>query len=283
MYISDSISNTKNVIKEHKSNEKTIGFVPTMGALHEGHLSLIRCAKAHCDIVVVSIYINPTQFNNAEDLSSYPKTLVEDIKKLESVSCDILFTPTDDIMYPEKSYLSISFGELEDVMEGAYRPGHFGGVGQIVTKLFNIVQPNKVFFGQKDFQQLTLIKRLVKEYCFPIEIIGVPITREENGLAMSSRNERLNEYQREEAKIFYDTLLLVKENILSNPLISLDEIKGIANDSLSTSIAKLEYFEVISDTELEIKTENYLEGDTVLCIAGFIGNVRLIDNMYLIL
>lgn len=282
MYITDSISNIQSVIKKHKTAGKTIGFVPTMGALHSGHLSLIKHAKQSCDIVVASIYINPTQFNNQEDLSAYPKSLEADIAKLESFDTDLLFTPTDEIMYPEKSYISIHFGVLEEQMEGAFRPGHFSGVGQVVTKLFNIVQPDSAFFGQKDFQQLSLLKRLTKEFCFPVNIIAVPIEREANGLAMSSRNERLSTDEREAAKIFYETLMAIKSKILENPEINSKEIKSIAKAHFDDSIARLEYFEIVSDKDLLTKEGNYLEKDTVLCIAGYIGNVRLIDNMYLI-
>ncbi|MFQ3213929.1 MAG: pantoate--beta-alanine ligase [Marivirga sp.] len=282
MYVSNSISDIQSVINKHKDAGKTIGFVPTMGALHDGHLSLIKNAQMLCDIVIASIYINPTQFNNSDDLSAYPKTLAADIEKLSTHHCDLLFTPSDAVMYPEKNHLTIHFGVLEEVMEGAYRPGHFSGVGQIVTKLFNIIQPHKAFFGQKDFQQLSLIKRLVKEFCIPLEIIAIPIEREENGLAMSSRNEMLHPDERKEAKIFYDTLSYMKQKIVESPHRSFEEIKELATSYFSRSQATLEYFDLVSDTDLKTKNDNYLQADSVMCIAGHIGNVRLIDNMYLI-
>jgi pantoate--beta-alanine ligase len=282
MYISDSISDIQSVISKHKGAGKTIGFVPTMGALHNGHLRLIKNAHILCDVVVASIYVNPTQFNSHDDLSAYPKTLEADIEKLKANHCDILFTPSDAVMYPEENYLSIHFGVLEEVMEGAYRPGHFSGVGQIVTKLFNIVQPHKAFFGQKDFQQLSLIKRLVKEFCVPLEIVSVPIEREGHGLAMSSRNEMLSADERKEAKIFFTTLQHIKQKIVENPNIQLQDIKEMANDLFSSSKATLEYFDLVSDGDLKTKNDNYLQADSVMCIAGHIGNVRLIDNMYLI-
>jgi len=282
MLVSDSISNIQKVLSTYRKEHKTIGFVPTMGALHQGHLSLIRAAKKKCDIVVVSIYVNPTQFNNADDLSAYPRTLKEDIEKITPFNVDVLFTPSDEIMYASKSSININFGDLENVMEGAFRPGHFSGVGIIVTKLFNIINPDFSFFGQKDFQQLTIIRKMVDEFLFPIKIEAVAIEREANGLAMSSRNERLNAVERQEATIFFETLQKAKHLILNNKQISKDEIlKSVAN-AFSKSSAKLEYLEIVSDKDLKSKSSNFIANDTVLCIAGYIGNVRLIDNMYLI-
>lgn len=282
MLVSDNISNIQKVLSKHKRANKTVGFVPTMGALHQGHLSLIKAAKEKCDIVVVSIYVNPTQFNNADDLSAYPRTLKEDIEKITPFDVDVLFTPSDEIMYASKSSININFGDLENVMEGAFRPGHFSGVGIIVTKLFNIVNPDFAFFGQKDFQQLTIIRKMVNEFLFPIEIIAVPIEREPHGLAMSSRNERLSKEDRQEASIFYNTLNRVKELILNNNNVSSSTILKETESIFEKSTAKLEYLEIVSDTDLKPKSSNYKAKDTVLCIAGYIGNVRLIDNMYLI-
>ena len=282
MFVSSQISDTQRVIREAKLAGKTIGFVPTMGALHQGHMSLVQAARNKCDFVVASVYVNPTQFNNADDLHAYPKTLKEDLEKLKTHQCDLVFTPSDEVMYPEKAYISIDFGKLGSLMEGEYRPGHFSGVGQIVTKLFNIIQPDQAFFGQKDFQQLSLIKRLVKEFCFPITIQKVATAREAHGLAMSSRNERLNPTLRQEAKIFYDALCLVKNLIEEEPMLDFKQIKEKVSEKFKDSNADLEYLEIVSDHNLIPKRENYLETDTVICIAGFIGNVRLIDNIYLI-
>jgi pantoate--beta-alanine ligase len=282
MLVSDNISNIQKVLSKHKRANKTVGFIPTMGALHQGHLSLIKAAKEKCDIVVVSIYVNPTQFNNADDLSAYPRTLKEDIEKITPFDVDVLFTPSDEIMYASKSSININFGDLENVMEGSFRPGHFSGVGIIVTKLFNIVNPDFAFFGQKDFQQLTIIRKMVNEFLFPIEIIAVPIEREPHGLAMSSRNERLSKEDRQEASIFYNTLNRVKELILNNDNVSSSTILKETESIFEKSTAKLEYLEIVSDTDLKPKLSNYKAKDTVLCIAGYIGNVRLIDNMYLI-
>src|SRR5690606_19997145 len=178
--------------------KKTIGFVPTMGALHDGHLSLIKNSLSKNDITVISIFVNPTQFNNAEDLEKYPRTLEADVQKVSEMSTQVLiFAPTVSDIYPGKTSSSnFSFDGLENQMEGKHRPGHFDGVGTIVKKLFEIVQPNKAYFGQKDFQQLQIVKKMVSKHKIPVEIIGCPIHREENGLAMSSRNQRLSESAR---------------------------------------------------------------------------------------
>ncbi len=250
-----------------------------MGALHDGHLSLVAAAKEKVDIVVCSIYVNPTQFNNQDDLKQYPRNIEADKDLLEKNGCDILFLPSDEVMYAGRNTIKFEFGDLDNVMEGKFRPGHFSGVALIVSKFFNIVLPNYAFFGQKDLQQLTIIKKLVEELFFNIEIIPVSIKREPHGLAMSSRNERLNQGDREDAKIFYNALseakLILKENQAA------EEANNKVKSLFKNHKAQLEYFEIVSDKDLLPKTENYLEPDTVLCIAGFIGNVRLIDNMYL--
>ncbi|MCD4665673.1 MAG: pantoate--beta-alanine ligase, partial [Bacteroidales bacterium] len=176
-----------------KSNGLKIGFVPTMGALHEGHISLLKEAKADCDVVVCSIFVNPIQFNNNNDLEKYPREIESDIEKLNSVDCDVLFHPTVEEMYPVPDETIFDFGELDKVMEGQHRPGHFNGVAVVVKKLFEIVEPDKAYFGLKDYQQIVIIHKLTKDYNLPVEIIPCPTTREDSGLAMSSRNELLSE------------------------------------------------------------------------------------------
>lgn len=280
MITTGSIAEIQSLIRKYKAEGKKIGFVPTMGALHDGHLSLVNKAREKSDIVVSSIYVNPTQFNNQEDLQHYPRKTEQDKSLLGNCGCDILFLPSDEIMYADKSIISFDFGPLDKVMEGEFRPGHFSGVALIVSKLFNIVQPDFAFFGQKDLQQLSIIKTLVKDLLFNIEIVSVPIKREPHGLAMSSRNERLSEEDRKEAKIFYEALNAAK-NIISEKK-STEEAKSKVQELFKTHKAELEYFEIVSDKDLLPKSENYLAPDTVLCIAGFIGNVRLIDNMYII-
>lgn len=279
MVTTGSIAETQALITQFKSEGKIIGFVPTMGALHEGHLSLVAAAREKADVVVCSIYVNPTQFNNQDDLKQYPRNIDVDKNLLEKNGCDILFLPSDEVMYAGRNTISFDVGDLNKVMEGKFRPGHFSGVALIVSKLFNIVLPNYAFFGQKDLQQLTIIKKLVEELFFNLEIITVPIKREPHGLAMSSRNERLSKEDREEAKIFFIALTEAKSIIRNKQ--STEEAKSKVKSLFADHKAELEYFEIVSDHDLLPKTENYLAPDTVLCIAGFMGNVRLIDNMYL--
>ncbi len=276
----ESIIDIQNQISKHRTNGQTIAFVPTMGALHNGHLSLIKAAQKKADVVVCSIYVNPTQFNNADDLKNYPRLLKEDTKKLESVGCDILFSPSDAVMYHTSSTLKFDFGDLDKILEGAFRPNHFSGVALIVCKLFHIVQPDLAFFGQKDFQQVAIIKKLVYELFFTVQIQAVPIEREEDGLAMSSRNGRLNNEERRNAVVFYNSLVHAKNLLLSGTSrkATLEAVNTIFKDHP----ARLEYFDIVNDKDLNPKLENYSAPDTVLCIAGYIGNVRLIDNMYLI-
>lgn len=279
MISTGSIAEIQTLISQFKSEGKKIGFVPTMGALHEGHLSLVAVAKEKVDIVVCSIYVNPTQFNNQDDLQQYPRNIETDKNLLEQNGCDILFLPSDEVMYAGRNTIKFKFGDLDKVMEGKFRPGHFSGVALIVSKFFNIVLPNYAFFGQKDLQQLTIIKKLVEELFFNLEIIAVPIKRESHGLAMSSRNERLSKEDREKAKIF-STALAEAKSILKEKQ-SAEDAKSKVKSLFTNHKAELEYFEIVSDKDLLSKTENYFEPDTVLCIAGFIGDVRLIDNMYL--
>src|SRR5688572_26086716 len=225
---------------------KSIGFVPTMGALHDGHLELIRASVAQNAVTVCSIFVNPTQFNNAEDFRLYPRIEQEDALKLEAAKCDILFLPSAETMYPQNARIKFSFGELETVMEGAHRPGHFNGVALIVSKLFHVVQPHKAYFGQKDLQQYAIIRQLVTDLNFNLELVRHPIIREEDGLAMSSRNRRLTADQRSLAPHLYQALLLAEEMLGSN---TVSEIKNKVESRLQEypGIA-LEYFE-IADTD----------------------------------
>jgi pantoate--beta-alanine ligase len=269
-----------NRIKELKSDGKTIGFVPTMGALHKGHLSLIECSQKKTDITVVSIFVNPTQFNNPNDLDKYPRTIEDDINKLQSVCTDILFMPNEKEMYPEKDTRKFNFGNLETVMEGEFREGHFNGVAQIVSKLFDDVMPNKAFFGLKDFQQYVVIKELVRKFMpeTGIEIIGCPIIREEKGLAMSSRNELLTSEQRKHANSISEVLLLSKKD--KNKL-SVEEIKSKVVRIINLNqFLEVEYFDIVDDVRLEKIKDWDEKNEKVGCIAVFCGSVRLIDNIY---
>ena len=228
------IFNTKQEIKSYlttqKEEHKTIGFVPTMGALHQGHLSLVKKAKKKNDIVVVSIFVNPTQFDKKEDLTNYPKTIENDTQLLESISCDVLFFPSVEEIY-DHHILSekFDFDGLEHQMEGKFRPGHFDGVGTIVKTLFKIVAPNKAYFGQKDFQQLQIIKKMVRKNRLNVKIKGCPIFRENDGLAMSSRNTRLSKEQRAAAPFIYKVLKKVRKKFGPHFTIRLNSLKFISN------------------------------------------------------
>ncbi len=262
-----------------RDNGKSFGFVPTMGALHDGHLSLILEAKKGNDIVVSSIFVNPTQFNNPEDLKKYPRQLESDIVKLESVDCDILFAPTEKEMYPEPATEKYDFGELETVMEGKHRPGHFNGVGIVVKRLFDKVMPHKAYFGQKDFQQLAIIKKLTKDLNLPIEIISCDIIREKGGLAMSSRNQLLSENGKKHAEILHRTLKSAKERSTKEGI--LDIISSIIKQFEQNKNVNLEYFEIVDMSTLQPLKSWDQSNQTVACIAAYVENVRLIDNIIL--
>ena len=252
-----------------------------MGALHEGHLDLIRKAKLESDIVVVSIFVNPTQFNNQEDFDNYPNTLEEDLAKLRDENTDFVFVPTTQTIYPEKPRININFGELENVLEGTLRPGHFNGVGTIVSKLFNIIKPHKAFFGQKDLQQTAIIKQLVKELSFDIQLVVVPTRRETDGLAMSSRNMRLTAEERNKALILYISLTLAKQELLDGK--RWFEIQNqIKRDFEEIPQASLEYFELIHPESFTRYIEFDLRKKSSIVVAAYLGNIRLIDNLPII-
>ena len=266
-------------VERQREMGKKIGFAPTMGALHEGHLSLYKAAKKENDEVISSIFVNPTQFNNPDDFQKYPKTLEKDLELLEKAGVDAVYVPNVEEMYPDglnsKKY---DFDGLENEMEGKYRPGHFDGVGTIVEELFRQVQPHNAYFGEKDYQQLAIIKKMVEKTKLPVKIHGVPTLREEDGLAMSSRNVRLTETQRKEATIIYETLTKVKEWF---KVISLEEIKQRVTDIFRNSNFELEYF-VIADKDT-LKEANAIDEDKEYraFIVAYADTVRLIDNMHL--
>jgi len=278
MKVFEKISEIKNYLSEFRK-EKTIGFVPTMGALHEGHLSLIRTSKYENDITVVSIYVNPTQFNDVDDFKNYPRMIDVDLEKLKSVDCDVVFCPDDREMYPEKDNRVFDLGGLDKVMEGKYREGHFNGVAQVVTKLFDIIQPHRAYFGQKDFQQLAIIKYLVQSLNIPVEIIGCPTVRESDGLAMSSRNLLLNAEERKVALELSKILFYVKENYKNFK--SIEEIYNFVYNYLQKfPIIKLDYFEIVDNKTLQkINDINKIGDGVTACIAAKVGKIRLIDNV----
>ena len=270
----------KSFLEESKKNKKTIGFVPTMGALHKGHLFLIEQAKKKNDLTVASIFVNPTQFNNQEDLDNYPKTLEKDIELLESVSCDVLFVPTIDEIY-HKNVVSnkFDFDGLEHEMEGKFRIGHFDGVGTIVKTLFEIVSPKNAYFGEKDFQQLQIIKKLVAKNQLPISIKGCAIYREKDGLAMSSRNARLSSEQRKVAPIIYKVLKKVKKKFQEETEGEISE--WVENQFKNHPFLQLEYFTIADEKSLKPINIKEFDKKYRAFIAVFAGNIRLIDNIQL--
>lgn len=277
MQVLKSKNELVSLIDSYKKEGKTIGFVPTMGALHNGHLSLVKECKKNSDITVVSIFVNPTQFNDLEDLKRYPRTLDKDTELLKTVDCDLVFAPTVDEIYPEPDTRKFDFGYLESVMEGARRPGHFNGVGQVVSRLFDIVRPDKAFFGMKDFQQVAIIKNMVKQLNYNIQIIPCPIVREENGLALSSRNTLLGEDYKKNAPHIYATLKKAR-NLASEMSVS-DLKKWITDEINNNPYLETEYVEIVDDTTLKV-TENWTEkGTKVACVAVYAGKIRLIDNI----
>lgn len=266
------------LIHAYKTANKFVGFVPTMGALHEGHLSLIEKSNEQCDITVVSIFVNPTQFNNKADLEKYPRNIEQDKKLLLNVGCNILFYPDEKEMYPEPDNREFNFGDLETVMEGEFRPGHFNGVAQIVSKLFDAVQPDKAFFGEKDFQQLAVIRELVRRQNYPIQIISCATVRETDGLAMSSRNERLTKKQRQVAPIISKTLFEAKKMFSEG--VKIEAIKRYVTDTMNKGEdMSLEYFDIVDSDSLQSVTEITDSKHVTACIALHLGEVRLIDNV----
>lgn len=267
-------------IKTQKEKNKTIGFAPTMGALHAGHISLYKEARQKNDIVISSIFVNPTQFNNPEDLEKYPRTIDVDIKKLENSNLvNAVYIPRVEDIYPNRMERKhYNFGGIENEMEGAARPGHFDGVGTVVEELFRQVQPDNAYFGEKDFQQLKIIEKLVKVLELDIHIHGVKIHREENGLAMSSRNMRLSEIEKETSSIIYKTLKQVND---WTKTLNISDIKEKVENIFNQGEMDLEYF-MIADEET-LKEVNSISNDKNYraFIVVNIGNVRLIDNLHL--
>ena len=256
-----------------------IGFVPTMGALHEGHISLVKNALENNDVVVVSIFVNPTQFNNSADLEKYPRTPEDDISLLKKLKGDVIvYLPEVSDLYDDSvSAKKYNFGNLENEMEGKHRKGHFDGVGTIVSKLLKIVKPNSAYFGEKDFQQLQIVKKLVAMEKLPVKIVGCPILREKNGIAMSSRNKRLSAKQFKEATIIYKTLKEVRDKFRSTSITDLNAL--VAERFLQNPNLNLEYFEIANEKTLKTAKRKNKDSKYRAFIAAFAGEVRLIDNM----
>ena len=277
MQVFHTIDELKIKLAEYTILDKTIGFVPTMGALHDGHVSLINFSKKQCDITVCSIFVNPTQFNNSEDLARYPKTPENDILLLTHAGCDFLYMPTVDDIYPPNFNRTFHFGYLETILEGASRAGHFNGVGQVVSILLEGIRPHKAFFGSKDYQQVMIVKALVKQLNLPVEIVSCPILREPDGLAMSSRNMRLTAQERKVAALIPKFLNEVKGMIKPS---GIDEAKKWMKHQIeSEPLMTFDYFEVCDAKSLHELKEYDETVSTVLLIAVFVGKIRLIDNL----
>lgn len=279
MIVFDKIKDTKEYLGKIKSKGISIGFVPTMGSLHRGHLSLIKEAKKENDFVVCSIFVNPIQFNSQNDLKNYPRDIDRDKKLLEGEECDLLFYPSVNEIYPEPATEEFDFGGLDKVMEGTYREGHFNGVATVVKRLFEIVTPDRAYFGLKDYQQLLIIHKMTKDNNLPIEIVPCGIIREEDGLAMSSRNQLLSKSERKQASNIYESLKMVK---IQSGYLSISEIKEMVERQLRRYRSmKLEYFEIVDMYTLK-SLRTWAESKNVIaCIAVNVGNVRLIDNIIL--
>lgn len=276
MFLIETIKELQNKINTLK-NSGTIGFVPTMGALHAGHISLVEKAVSETRFVVVSIFVNPTQFNDKTDLEKYPRNLNADLKLLEKTGCQIVFAPKTEEIYPEPDTRKFDFGALETVMEGKHRPGHFNGVVRVVSKLFDIVKPDKAYFGLKDFQQLSIIKTMVTQLELPVEIISCPIIREESGLAMSSRNELLTAEERKNAAVISDTLFEAKKLTAQKSVREL--VDWITQTINKNPYLTVEYTEIVDDCRLQPVKSWEEKTKKVGCVAVFCGKVRLIDNI----
>ena len=260
-----------------KNEGKSVGFVPTMGALHQGHLSLVDRAVKECDVVVVSIYVNPLQFNNPEDLKNYPNRLEDDFKLLSLYSDLLVFTPTFLDVFPlDDEHYKVDLGDVETVLEGAHRPGHFLGVGKVVYALFDLVKPHKAYFGSKDYQQVIVIKKLVEVLGLKIEVVECSTQRDPNGLAMSSRNLLLSPTEKMEAAIIFKTLKYSQENVSAY---TPQKLQSVAKSFFNKGSLRLEYLEIVSAAGL--KPIDDWQQKSVCCIAAYCGKIRLIDNLVL--
>ena len=277
MEIVHSIKDLQAKLAVLRAQGKTVGLVPTMGALHAGHASLVKRSVSENDATVVSVFVNPTQFNDKNDLEKYPRALEADCSLLEQCGAAIAFAPSVEEIYPEPDTRQFSFAPLDTVMEGVYRPGHFNGVCQIVSKLFDMVKPDRAYFGEKDFQQLAIIREMVRQMKFPLEIVGCPIVREDDGLALSSRNARLSAEERQNALKISQTLF-ESRNFAINHTVA--ETRQFVENAIDNAPGlRLEYFELVDGNTLQ-QIENWNDTDyAVGCITVFCGDVRLIDNM----
>jgi pantoate--beta-alanine ligase len=268
------------LMKALRNQGKSIGLVPTMGALHDGHASLFRESLKYNDITVVSVFVNPMQFNNQDDFNNYPRPFAQDQKILEGLGVDVLYAPSEKEMYPESPLVNLEFGVMAEIMEGAFRPGHFDGVGLVIAKLLNQVLPDKAYFGLKDLQQFLLISRLVKDLSFTSEVVGLPIIREKSGLAMSSRNMRLSDVGLQLAANIYTGLEFAQKNISDG--FDVDETKLAVFDFYSRIDGlEVEYLEFVNPDDLSAIEPRISPKDVAICVAAYVEGIRLIDNIYL--
>ncbi|MDR0757192.1 MAG: pantoate--beta-alanine ligase [Tannerella sp.] len=277
MRIIETIHDLRAFLAVERQADRRVGFVATMGALHEGHLSLVKACVAENDVCVASIFVNPTQFNDRRDLETYPRTPEKDCRSLEQAGCDCVFMPSVAEMYPEPDTRVFDLGTAAQVMEGAFRPGHFNGVAQVVSRLFEIVEPHSAYFGEKDFQQIAVIGEMVRQLDLPVRIVSCPTLREPDGLAMSSRNVRLTPEQRQIAPLIAAAL---KESCTFAPGKKVQEVIDRVTGTLNgTPPLRVEYFEIV-DAKTLLPVRNWYEPDDIVgCIAVFCGDVRLIDNV----
>lgn len=279
MQIVESILSLRGQIKTWRVAGDTVAFVPTMGNLHDGHISLVKKAQTLADKVVVSIFVNPLQFDDKQDLAKYPRTLQADIKKLMQAGCNLLFTPDTDVMYPQGQdfHTFIHVPGMDDKLCGLERPGHFDGVATVVTKLFNMVQADVAVFGEKDYQQLLLIRKLVSDLNLPVKIVGAPTVREKNGLAMSSRNQHLTDTQKQQAASLYSSLKQLKQQLETGGQ-DVNFLLAQAHSQLTAAGFTLDYFDIRREKDLQV-ADPAVDKALRLLVAGRLGNVRLIDNI----
>lgn len=278
MQIIEKTIDLEQIVSTYRSQGKSIALVPTMGALHAGHLSLVKQAKKDCDICIVSVFVNPTQFNNKEDLEKYPRDIDRDVQLLKDDGVDVIFAPTVEEVYPKPDTRQFDFGELDKVMEGKYRSGHFNGVAQVVSRLFYMAQPDKAYFGEKDFQQLAIIREMVKQLSLQVQIVPMPILREASGLALSSRNERLTENQKILSANIYKALSFSKNNYFDKISVE-DTVQQVVEEINRVDELEVEYFEIVDGFSLQ-PIKKWSDSEYIVgCITVYCGDVRLIDNI----
>ena len=282
MQIYSEIAPLQAKLAERRAHKERIGLVPTMGALHEGHRALLARSLRDNDHTVCSIYVNPTQFNNPDDLAHYPRTLERDIEFLTALGCHTLFCPTDQTMYPSgaSGHLTIEFSDLASTLEGRYRPGHFSGVGVVVSKLFHIVHPHRAYFGQKDLQQFAIIRKLVQDLLFPIQLVRVPIVRTTEGLALSSRNRRLSAAQQQTALRLYQSIKQVTFALQKQMPVADARQQGIDYLTKEPEI-RLDYLEIVDADTFGTVSDISHHQQVAVCVAAYVGEIRLIDNLLL--